>query len=230
LTSGAARRRRLYLLAETFSITALTWGLSLLLVEFNAGTFAVAPLLYIPLLVLLYRREPWADWGLTLAGAGRGLGLTLLVVVVVFPLFALGYHAYRAVSGSVDPGSLGAPFGWIGWLAHAPGAWRWVIDTLSWELLFVALPEEFFYRGYLQGRLRALFADEWRAAGLAIVLSAACFAAHHYLLLQAPERLMVFFPALVFGWLRHASGSIVAPVCFHAACNLFAALMTKAPP
>ena len=229
MTSGTARRRRAYLLAELFSVTALTWALSLLLVELNVGTFAVAPLLYAPLFVLVYRREPWAGWGLTFSGAWRALGLAALVAAVVLPLFALGVHAYRAAAHGLEPGALAASFGWIGWLAHAPGAWRWAMETFTWQLLFVALPEEFFYRGYLQGRLCALFTAGWRGAALAVIVSAACFAAHHYLLLPAPERLLVFFPALVFGWLRHASGSIVAPVFFHAACNLFAVLVTKAP-
>ncbi len=38
-------------------------------------------------------------------------------------------------------------------------------------------------------------------------------------------RLAVFFPSLAFGWLRSATGSIVAPVFFHASCNLISKFM-----
>jgi membrane protease YdiL (CAAX protease family) len=36
------------------------------------------------------------------------------------------------------------------------------------------------------------------------------------------QRLAVFFPALVFGWMRARTGSILAGATFHALCNLFA--------
>jgi hypothetical protein len=38
-------------------------------------------------------------------------------------------------------------------------------------------------------------------------------------------RLAVFFPALVFGWLRARTGGIGAGVIYHAACNLFASYL-----
>jgi membrane protease YdiL (CAAX protease family) len=34
-------------------------------------------------------------------------------------------------------------------------------------------------------------------------------------------RLAVFFPALLFGWLRARTGGIGASVVFHALCNLY---------
>jgi membrane protease YdiL (CAAX protease family) len=37
----------------------------------------------------------------------------------------------------------------------------------------------------------------------------------------------VFFPALLFGWLRARTGGIGAPVVFHALCNLFADYLAK---
>jgi membrane protease YdiL (CAAX protease family) len=37
-----------------------------------------------------------------------------------------------------------------------------------------------------------------------------------------PQRLAVIFPALVFGWMRARTGSIVPGALFHALCNLFA--------
>ena len=42
-----------------------------------------------------------------------------------------------------------------------------------------------------------------------------------------PARLAVFFPALLFGWLRARTGGIGASVVFHALCNLFSATLAR---
>jgi len=42
-----------------------------------------------------------------------------------------------------------------------------------------------------------------------------------------PERLVVFFPSLVFGWLRTRTGDVLPGVFFHAACNLFSHVLAQ---
>jgi len=87
----------------------------------------------------------------------------------------------------------------------------------------VALPEEFFYRGYLQTRLR----DAWPwgrvvlgvRLGPAFFLTAALFALGHLAIFQV-WRLGVFFPALLFGFLREKTGTVIGAALFHALCNL----------
>jgi membrane protease YdiL (CAAX protease family) len=37
----------------------------------------------------------------------------------------------------------------------------------------------------------------------------------------------VFFPALVFGWMRARTGGIGAAVLFHALCNIFSATLAR---
>ena len=96
---------------------------------------------------------------------------------------------------------------------------EWAID----DLFVVALPEEFFYRGYIQSRLR----DAWPKGkmffgarlGAAFWLTAVLFALGHLAIFQV-WRLGVFFPALLFGWMRERSNSVVGPALFHAASNL----------
>jgi membrane protease YdiL (CAAX protease family) len=91
-------------------------------------------------------------------------------------------------------------------------------------LLLVALPEEFFFRGYLQrtlallpgGRVRLLGAR----CGTGLALAAALFALAHLAVAWDPRALLVFFPGLVFGWLYARRRSVAGPVVFHAACNL----------
>jgi hypothetical protein len=93
------------------------------------------------------------------------------------------------------------------------------------HIVIVALPEEFFYRGYILGRLNDIFTRRISVLGVKVgfgfILQAVLFALGHYLIDFNPGRLAVFFPALVFGWLRLKRGTIVAPVLFHAASNIF---------
>ncbi len=93
------------------------------------------------------------------------------------------------------------------------------------HFLLVALPEEFFYRGYLLGRLDDRWPPRWLLLGVPVgaglPLSAGLFAMGHFVASPSPDRLLVFFPALVFGWLRAKRKNIAAPVLYHGCCNIF---------
>jgi uncharacterized protein len=88
----------------------------------------------------------------------------------------------------------------------------------------VALPEEVFYRGYLQPRLEERWPPTRRWLGVplgrAAVLACALFALGHFLGEWNPMRLGPFFPGLLFAWLRNRSGSVVGAVTYHALCNI----------
>lgn len=96
----------------------------------------------------------------------------------------------------------------------------WIFNLLIIQLFFVALPEEYFYRGYVQPTLSGLTGRR----ATAVVLASVAFALGHVLIDLAPLRLTVFFPSLVFGWLRERSGGLVAPLVYHAACNVMVEL------
>lgn len=91
------------------------------------------------------------------------------------------------------------------------------------QLLCVALPEEFFYRGYMQTNLQACFRQTKALSGhaplLSIVVTSALFAIAH-LPAGGAARLLTFFPGILFGYLRHQSGGILGSVLCHASCNL----------
>jgi membrane protease YdiL (CAAX protease family) len=93
------------------------------------------------------------------------------------------------------------------------------------QLFVIALPEEAFYRGYLQSRLDDEWPARWRVLGARVgpgwLVAAAIFAAGHLATIHAPARLAVFFPALLFGWLRARTGGIGASVVFHMLCNVY---------
>jgi membrane protease YdiL (CAAX protease family) len=79
----------------------------------------------------------------------------------------------------------------------------------------VALAEEFFYRGYLTMR----FEEKVRPLPAAL-LAAALFAIGH-LLQPLPWRLAVFFPALLFAFLRIRTGTVIGAAICHFLCNVW---------
>jgi uncharacterized protein len=138
---------------------------------------------------------------------GRAFGWALASMLVVFPPFVVAYVFYRDVSG---PPRLALPPGFA--------------DEVLGQLLVIALPEEAFFRGYLQTALDRVWPPHRRLFGApigpALVVSSAIFAVGHLLTDPRPSRLAVFFPSLLFGWLRAKTGDTLPGVFFHAACNL----------
>ncbi len=121
-------------------------------------------------------------------------------------------------------------FGWRTWW-RAEGAFSLLVppaeaaNEVFGQLVIIALPEESFYRGYLQTRLDDVWSPRLRVFGAEVgpglVVGSVIFALGHVATIHAPARLAVFFPSLVFGWLRARTGGIGASVVFHAACNVF---------
>jgi membrane protease YdiL (CAAX protease family) len=105
------------------------------------------------------------------------------------------------------------------------------LDAILGQVALIALPEEVFYRGYLQTRLD----DAWpgrahilgASVGPSIVVTSAVFAIGHLMTIHDAGRLAVFFPSLVFGWLRARTGGVGSSILFHATCNLFSAMLLQ---
>jgi membrane protease YdiL (CAAX protease family) len=150
------------------------------------------------------------------AGVASAWGLGLATVVAV-PFF-FGWHAW--------------------WLRMMPGLTFSLavkpidaVDEALAQLLVIALPEEAFYRGYLQSRLDDVWTPRWHVLGARVgpglLVGAAIFALGHVVTVHLPTRLAVFFPALLFGWLRARTGGIGASVCFHAVCNVYSQVLGR---
>ncbi len=92
------------------------------------------------------------------------------------------------------------------------------------QVALVAVPEEFFFRGFLQRGLSRLGSGGKKLLGAQVgwglPAAAGLFALAHLAATFRPGALLVFFPGLVFGWLWARRRSLVGPVLFHAACNL----------
>lgn len=104
------------------------------------------------------------------------------------------------------------------------GLW-WLLELLLAQLIAVALPEEVFYRGYIQGRLSQAFTGRRRILGAqvsvaAIFWTSVLFALGHFLLDLNPQRLAVFFPSLLFGWMRSFTPTLGGSIAYHALCNV----------
>ena len=104
-------------------------------------------------------------------------------------------------------------------------------DVLG-QLLLVALPEEAFYRGYLQTELDKALPPRVKILGAklgpGVLITSTIFAIGHFVTVPFPARLAVFFPSLLFGWLRTRTGGIGASLTFHAFCNVFSELLGRA--
>ncbi|MBN8231728.1 CPBP family intramembrane metalloprotease [Corallococcus macrosporus] len=185
---------------------------------------ATVGFLYLPLIPMRWRDEDYRDYGLSLRAWKEDVRLFLILSAIVGPLFFAGFAGFVQVVPHLPPGLAQHLTPIIG-EGHfqprlPPRFGEWVID----QLFVVALPEEFFYRGYLQARLR----DAWPQGrvvlgarlGRAFWVTAVLFALGHLAIFQT-WRLAVFFPALLFGWMRERTGTLVGCSLFHAACNLY---------
>lgn len=104
----------------------------------------------------------------------------------------------------------------------------WILMWLVTQLFFIALPEEYFYRGYIQTRLGDAFAARktrsWWIVSPQNLATSVLFGLGHLFIpvggVLLPGRFAVFFPSLLFGLLRERTGSITASVVYHTCCNM----------
>ena len=156
-----------------------------------------------------------------LRSASHALAWTCVTAAVVFPLFSIGFAIWWHPS---------RPF------AYTPPE-SYFDETLG-QLLVVALPEEAFYRGFMQSTLDRMWKENPNGRrhfisvlggqiGWSTPITSATFAISHLVTDPHPHRLAVFFPSLLFCWLRSRTGGIGAAVAMHAASNLLAATLGR---
>jgi len=228
LDGGKSKRVRRggYLLAET---TLVTIAVILMIRFLSRGSIsgalwgrvfwfaAPAVLVAAALVPTIIRRDRFAQIGLS----ARQVKLALLTVcgacAVVFPATYAGLWLLRYY-GLELPLRVALPENrqWLSWVVY--------------QFLYVAVAEEVFFRGYLQGNiLRLTDTMKWRSrewpapSGLqdwvSIVLSAACFAGAHIILQGQAASALTFLPGLILGWLFIRTRSLLAPILFHGLAN-----------
>jgi membrane protease YdiL (CAAX protease family) len=192
-------------------------ALILLAITLPAALLTRQPSLWflLPFALILLRRRDYGDYGLDL-DAWRQWGdlrFHLLNVTGVFVPYVVGHYLLARL--------------WFGQAFSL--AWP---DQLPWlvidQLLGIGLPEEFFFRGYLQSQLNRSLGRPFEVlgarCGLGLVVAAALFAACH-VPLGGPGQLIVFFPGLWYGWLRERTDSVVVPTVYHAVSNVLLQVM-----
>ena len=96
--------------------------------------------------------------------------------------------------------------------------------TVLFQIFYVALPEEFFYRGYFQTRLNELYPRKWTIWGARIgmgsIIANVLFAFGHSLVQFKWWHFATFFPGMLFAWAREKNNGILPGALFHACCNI----------
>lgn len=233
LTSPTQRRQVLVEVAVLWLVTLLAIR-GVVWLQGAAGlpdwTLAAVPFLFIyaPVgLCHLRGADSWAyrlwipalrdftTWGRAFVVAGIVLAL---VAVPWIPL----YHFWQT---SWFPEIL-QQLGLRGMAAHP----RWdrlpaePLTLVAYQVFFVAIPEEFFYRGYLQTRLNEAFDRRFLVAGVpfghGLWIACLLFAFGHSLVVVRWWHFATFFPGLLFGLLRERTGNVTAGALLHAAFNI----------
>ena len=197
---------RAWLVVESLLATGLTLYLALRL-EISSIWFVL------PILLLILERRSLDDYGLELRITPPSVSAHLAIGLAGLAIYAAGHILVAQLwAGQVFSPRLPDDFGGL----------------VFWQLLGVAIPEEIFFRGYLQTNLDRAFGRSHRIFGAllgpGLFAQAALFAICH-LVTGDWMRLRVFFFALLAGWLRQRSGSIAAPALYHAIANAWVAIL-----
>jgi hypothetical protein len=153
----------------------------------------------------------------------EALKLALIVAFAVSVPFFVGYHLWQTVAVPAVQDLLGVRL-----FPKAPHLqWVWPSNPftlVAYHLFFVAIPEEMFYRGYLQSRLDEVFSPRWRILGAQVgpglLVTSGLFALGHSFVVVQWWHVFIVVPSLAFGWMRARTGGIVAGAFFHAWCNV----------
>ncbi len=230
VSSAPPARGALHPIAIAILVTIVVTVLSYVVPDDCAATAVGAAFVFAVIaLVLRYDSEAIRHYGLALGGlleptpidvrraggdALRALAWALGIVAVIVPPFVIGFRIYRHIS---------VPFRFV-----APAS---IADELFGQALVIALPEEAFYRGYLMTALDDRWGTPWTIAkaklGWGWIVSSAVFALGHTLTITNVERLAVFFPALLFGWLRARTRGVGASAMVHVLCNVLASTVER---
>jgi membrane protease YdiL (CAAX protease family) len=96
---------------------------------------------------------------------------------------------------------------------------------VCYQFMYVAVAEEVFFRGFLQGNILRLTNAAMKGQRTlqwwtSIVISAACFAAAHIIVSGQIISVLIILPGLILGWLFIRTRSLLAPILFHGLANI----------
>lgn len=141
------------------------------------------------------------------AGLKQELRSALVLLIFILVSYIITYYLFYWQQAQLHNLS-------INFVLTLPPLWGFTFLT---QIFAVALPEEFFYRGFLQSSLQ----QKW-PAGFSIIITNIFFALGHFVGNLDPTRLLTFFPGLIFSWLVYRYRSLVSAILFHAVFNMVA--------
>jgi len=165
--------------------------------------------LFLGLCLILATRASISLYGLDLRIRPPSLRVHAILGLALLSLYSAGHAAISAL------------------LRHQTFALRLPenpLADLAREFLIVAFPEEVFFRAYVQSRWDLACGKPWdffgAPVGPGLLVQAALFAICH---IASGDwlRASVFFFALLAGWLRARSGSVLGAVAYHAVANFW---------
>lgn len=172
---------------------------------------------FIPTLI---RRRKFPEFGFK----GRQLKKSLVILgwtcIALFPVTFCSLWVLKSCElGLPSPPVLPQGQGWVA--------------RLFYEFMYVAVAEEVFFRGYVQGNILLATSREMGKPArlqqwMSIVISAGCFAIAHTIVDGQIISALTFLPGLVLAWLFIRTNTLLAPILFHGlanACYLAMAVM-----
>ncbi|HPC94164.1 MAG TPA: CPBP family intramembrane metalloprotease [Sedimentisphaerales bacterium] len=221
LFPDAGTQRPVRLAVETLLVTVVVFVVLRLA---DAAPLAVLQWLLIPTILVaaallptwLARRE-FPRLGFEHPHLRRTLRTVGIACITVLPVVLAGvYMASRlGIALPLQPTVAGRT-GWLAWLLY--------------QLLYVAVAEELFFRGYVQANIMRLLA-RWQSGRrtlqqwIAIVASAVCFALAHLVVQGRAVALLTFLPGLLLAWLFVHTRSLLGPILFHGLANISYGIM-----
>ena len=209
------------------------------------GAVALSGAVFVQLWLPLSRCDawglPWSVLGLDMQHWRAELLEVTAWAIVILPIYGLAtamlyVHGADCLVYLLGPTWQGAlPVAHWGGLPQAASTAQWLaltgaaVQATATHVLGVALPEETFFRGYLQTQWQYVWplprhpAGPTAGLGRAAVAACAFFAVGHFLGEWHPGRLLPFFPGLLFAWQHNRRGSLIGCIALHALCNLFSA-------
>lgn len=176
----------------------------------NMMLFTGVLLIYVPIFVLWRRKERIDFFEVSWPQLGRSIGWFLLLAAIVFPVIELGNRWFQATFFHRH---------------YVGGHYEGLAKAALFHFLLVAIPEEFFYRGYMQTQFDRIWGRPFRLFGApigwALPFTSFLFALSHSMIVLRWWHFSIFFPSLAFAWLRERTGAVTAGALFHALCNVY---------
>lgn len=187
-------------LAVFFTKVPLGW------LDAYRGAFVSAIWVYLPLPFVLSTKKSPTEYGVSWGTGFRGLLEILAVSVAVTIPFYVAFFHFFPIKWSV---SLSLPKD-IAYIAVV-------------QFLAIALPEEFFFRGFVQSELEGAARKKIKILGAELgwgwAITCLIFGVGHVIVQATPIRAAVIFPSLLFGWARVRTKSVLHPAIMHTLFN-----------